>query len=169
MSKDGFLGTDLIDYIYAILHSKRYRNTYHAFLQNDFPVIPYPANGEYFLTMAGYGTKLRNLLIREGINHKDFITRYPVSEGNDIVSTRRFENTGNGVGKVWINEHRYFENVPAGAWNLFISGYQPLDKWLKDRNGMNLSGDDIRHFQKMVVALNETINTMTEIDAYIII
>lgn len=168
-TEGGFLGTDLIDYIYAILHSKRYRNTYHTFLQNDFPVIPYPASGEYFLTMAGYGTKLRKLHLLEGITHKDFITRYPVSEGNDIVSTRRFENTGNGVGKVWINEHRYFENVPAVAWNLFISGYQPLDKWLKDRNGMQLSGDDIRHFQKMVVAQNETVNTMTEIDSYIII
>ena len=50
--EEGFLGTDLIDYIYAILHSKRYRNTYHTFLQNDFPIIPYPVSGDYFLPMA---------------------------------------------------------------------------------------------------------------------
>ena len=165
----GFLGTDLIDYIYAILHSKCFRNTYHTFLQNDFPVIPYPVNGDYFLTIASYGATLRKLHLLEDINQKDFITRYPVSEGNDIVNKRSFEETGDGFGKVWINEHRYFENVPVGAWNLFISGYQPLDKWLKDRNGMKLSSDDIRHFQKMVVALNRTINIMAEIDAHIII
>ena len=119
--------------------------------------------------MASYGATLRKLHLLEDINQKDFITRYPVSEGNDIVNKRSFEETGDGFGKVWINEHRYFENVPVGAWNLFISGYQPLDKWLKDRNGMKLSSDDIRHFQKMVVALNRTINTMAEIDAHIII
>ena len=165
----GFLGIDLMDYIYAILHSKRYRNTYHAFLQNDFPVIPYPENKDYFLTMVGYGATLRKLHLLEDISKKDFITHYPVSEGNDIVSNRRFEETRDGLGRVWINEYRYFENVPIGAWNLFISGYQPLDKWLKDRNGMKLSSDDIRHFQKMVVALNRTINTMEEIDSYIIL
>lgn len=167
--ENGFMGIDLIDYIYAVLHSSRYRKTYHAFLQNDFPVIPYPTSSNYFLLMAEYGARLRNLHLLEDITPKDFITRYPVSTGSDIVSMRKFEDTGNGLGKVWINEQRYFENVPVQTWNIFISGYQPLDKWLKDRNGMKLSGEDIRHFQKMVVALNETIKIMSDIDDNIVL
>jgi hypothetical protein len=162
--ENGFLGIDLIDYIYAVLHSTRYRKTFHEFLQNDFPIIPYPADASYFFEMVEYGSKLRKLHTLADVSNRDFITKYPVSEGNDIVSERTFEETGDGKGKVWINRHRYFEDVPLSAWQLYISGYQPLDKWLKDRNGTRLSGDDIRHFQKMVVALNETINVMAQID-----
>jgi hypothetical protein len=42
--------------------------------------------------------------------------------------------------------------------------YQVCDKWLKDRKGRVLSGDDISHYQRVVVALKETIRLMKEID-----
>jgi hypothetical protein len=35
-------------------------------------------------------------------------------------------------------------------------------KWLKYRRGRKLSFDDIRHYQKIVVALGETIRLMKE-------
>ena len=38
--------------------------------------------------------------------------------------------------------------------------YQVCEKWLKDRRGRELSFDDIRHYQKVVVALGETIRLM---------
>lgn len=160
----GFTGADIMDYIYAVLHSSIYRSTYHELLQNDFPSIPYPKDGACFLQMAGYGARLRSLHSLEGILQKDFITQYPVSEGDDVVTKREFEECGEGLGKVWINGHRYFDHVPVEAWNLIISGYQPLDKWLKDRIGKTLSGDDIRHYQKMVVAMKITVDLMADID-----
>jgi hypothetical protein len=40
-----------------------------------------------------------------------------------------------GDGKVWINGERWFENVPEAVWNFRIGGYQPAQKWLKDRAG----------------------------------
>lgn len=170
LRKDGgFLGTDIMDYIYAVLHSSEYRSTYHEFLQNDFPTIPYPKDGTYFLQMAGCGATLRKLHSLEGIQQKDFITQYPVSEGDDIVTKREFEECGDGWGKVWINKHRYFDHVPTEAWYLIISGYQPLDKWLKDRIGKKLSGDNIRHYQKMVVALDKSIEMMDNIDSQIVL
>ncbi len=165
----GFLGTDVMDYIYAVLHSSEYRTTYHEFLQNDFPTIPYPKDGAYFLLMAGCGAELRKWHSLEDIQQTDFITQYPVSEGDDVVTKKEFEECGDGCGKVWINGHRYFDHVPVEAWNLVISGYQPLDKWLKDRMGMKLSGDDIRHYQKIIVALKMTSDLMADIDAQIIL
>lgn len=42
-----------------------------------------------------------------------------------------------------------------------------LDKWLKDRKGRRLSSGDIRHYQRIVVALSETRRLMREIDASI--
>lgn len=163
----GFLAIDLIDYIYAVLHSGEYRETYHDFLQNDFPTIPYPKDADYFFDMAMYGKQLREAHQLIGIDKKDFITQYPVSDGDNIVTMRKFEETEDGKGRVWINKYRYFDNVPTDAWNLFISGYQPLDKWLKDRIGKELSGDDIRHYQKIVVALRKTIDIKEKIDEII--
>jgi hypothetical protein len=47
------------------------------------------------------------------------------------------------------------------------SGYQVCEKWLKDRRGRELSAEDILHYQKMVVALKETIRLMREVDRVI--
>lgn len=160
----GFLGKDVIDYIYAVLHSSRYRHKYHQFLQNDFPVIPYPDSAEYFFKMSTLGTQLRSYHLLEDISSSDFITQYPVSEGSNLVTIRRYEAIDSVNGRVWINDTRYFDNVPLNSWVLLVSGYQPLDKWLKDRMGLTLSGDDIRHFQMMVVALTKTAELMAQID-----
>lgn len=53
-------------------------------------------------------------------------------------------------------------------WTFQVGGYQVLDKWLKDRRGRLLTFDDLMHYQKIVVALQETIRLMAEIDAAIL-
>ena len=63
-----------------------------------------------------------------------------------------------------INETQYFDEIPLRAWEFYIGGYQPAQKWLKDRRGRTLSFDDILHYQKIIVALNETHRLMQEID-----
>lgn len=54
--------------------------------------------------------------------------------------------------------------VPEVAWNFYIGGYQPAQKWLKDRKGRELSFEDILHYQKIIVALKRTDEIMKEID-----
>lgn len=68
------------------------------------------------------------------------------------------------LGRVYINETQYFDNVPEVAWNFFIGGYQPAQKWLKDRKERRLEFEDILHYQKIIVALSETDRIMKEID-----
>ncbi len=58
-------------------------------------------------------------------------------------------------------------STPEEVWNFHIGGYQVCHKWLKDRKGRTLSDDDLAHYQKIVVALNETIRIMAEIDEVI--
>jgi hypothetical protein len=67
-------------------------------------------------------------------------------------------------GKVFINETQYFDNVPKVAWEFYIGGYQPAQKWLKDRKDRNLEFDDILHYQKIIVALTETERLMRAVD-----
>ena len=71
---------------------------------------------------------------------------------------------GLGTGRVYINKPQYFQRVDREVWELHIGGYQVLHKWLKDRKGRKLSNDDIAHYQRVVVAIKETIRLMSEID-----
>ena len=70
---------------------------------------------------------------------------------------------GGGHGRVHINPDQYFENVPQLAWEFHIGGYQPAQKWLKDRKGRALSFDDVVHYQKIIKILTETDRIMKEI------
>jgi len=90
-------------------------------------------------------------------------TPYPFhGDGNSEVDKPRYEGGPDG-GKVWINPDQYFDEVPAEAWDFHIGGYQPAQKWLKDRRGRALSYDDIRHYQRIIKILTETARIMGEI------
>jgi len=66
--------------------------------------------------------------------------------------------------KVFVNGDFYFDGVSETAWEFYIGGYMPAQKWLKDRKGTVLKAEDIRHYRKIVFALTETARVMEEID-----
>lgn len=154
-----FAPIDLLDYIYAVLHSPAYRERYKEFLKIDFPRVPYPKDAAQFWQLVTYGGALRALHLLESPKLDDFITTYPVVDGDNVVGKIRYEK-----GKVWINDTKYFEGVPEAVWNFYIGGYQPAQKWLKDRKGRPLVYEDILHYRRIVVALAETGRIMGEID-----
>ena len=153
-----FAPIDLLDYIYTVLHSPTYREKYKEFLKIDFPRVPYPKDKETFWQLVKLGGELRQIHLLESPTVEKYITQYPIG-GTNEVSKPKYEN-----GKVYINEMQYFDNVPEVAWNFFIGGYQPAQKWLKDRKERILEFDDILHYQKIIVALTETDRIMKEID-----
>jgi len=149
---------NIFDYIYAILHSPSYRKKYKEFLKIDFPCVPYPKNKKSFKKLVAFGAELRLLHLLELPKVNQFITTYPVA-GSDTVERLDYKNE-----KVIINDEQYFGNVPKLAWDFYIGGYQPAQKWLKDRKGRTLTNSDIEHYQKIIVALTETDRLMKEID-----
>ena len=153
-----FAPIDILDYIYAVLHSPTYREKYKEFLKIDFPKIPYPKDKETFWQLVKLGGELRQIHLLESPIVEKRITTYPQAGNNEVVKIN-FEN-----GKVWINSEQYFDGVPQIAWDFYIGGYQPAQKWLKDRKGRELSFEDILHYQKIIVALAETDRLMKEID-----
>lgn len=157
-----FSPMDIFDYVYAVLHSNKYREAYRAELQIDYPKIPYPIDIDYFLTLVKFGSKLRTIHLFVNPLIKCFITTYPINDGYNTVVKVKYKNN-----KVYINKTQYFDNVPIIAWNFYIGGYQPAQKWLKDRKGRELSFEDIQHYQKIIVALTETDRIMKEIDKVI--
>ena len=320
-----FAPIDILDYIYAVLHSPKYREKYKEFLKIDFPKIPYPKNAKTFWELVALGSQIRQIHLLESPKVEEYITEFNI-DGNCVVEKAMFVNSpplegcptggvviishekeifinktkiiqnpilvlpfnealkqrakelrqaenlsevlfwmqvtkggfhkidfdrqriiGNYIvdfyvknlgliieidgsshdnkqeydakrqqyleslglrvykiqvvdvmkqmktvlkdlenyiveqygekpprpsgtpqegnfGNVFINETQNFENVPEVAWNFYIGGYQPAQKWLKDRKGRKLEFDDIAHYQKIIVALSETNRLMKEID-----
>lgn len=155
---------DIFSYIYAILYDSTYRVRYEDSLRRDFPRVPLTSDRGLFAELVRLGAELIDLhLLRHVPN---LITTYPV-KGTDQVASghpRYAEpNEGRG-GQVYINAEQYFEGVEPEVWEFHIGGYQVLDKWLKDRRGRALSYEDIRHYQRIVAALKETMRIMGDID-----
>ena len=151
---------DLFDYIYAVLHSPSYRERYKEFLKIDFPRIPYPTDWEKFRDLAELGEELRQLHLMEDLPSKTGIT-FPVA-GSLQVDCYRWQDN-----RVYINTEQYFDGVPESAWNFFIGGYQPAQKWLKDRKGLTLSFEDVKHYGRIIYVLQQTERIMMEIDEII--
>ncbi len=149
---------DLFDYIYAVLHSPSYRERYKEFLKIDFPRIPYPTDWEKFRDLVEKGEELRHLHLMEDLPHSTSVS-FPVG-GTLQVDCYRWEQN-----RVYINSEQYFEGVPESAWNFYIGGYQPAQKWLKDRKGMTLSFEDVKHYQRIIYVLLQTKRIMEEIDS----
>ena len=148
---------DLFDYIYAVLHSPSYRKRYKEFLKIDFPRIPYPTDWEKYRDLVEKGEELRQLHLMEDLPHSTGVS-FPVG-GSLQVDCYRWEQN-----RVYINSEQYFEGVPESAWNFYIGGYQPAQKWLKDRKGMTLSFEDVKHYQRIIYVLQQTERIMNEID-----
>lgn len=157
-TENTFAPIDLLDYIYAILHSPSYREKYKEFLKIDFPRVPYPKDKEIFWQLVKLGGEIRKIHLLESPIVEQYITEYPI-DGNNVVGKPKYKD-----GKVYINDTQYFDNVPQVAWGFYIGGYQPAQKWLKDRKDRKLEFDDILHYQKIIVALTETDRLMKEID-----
>lgn len=150
---------DLLNYIYAVLHSRKYRTKYKEFLKIDFPRIPYPKDKEEFSVLARFGKRLQELHLLQISGSHQNIANYDVQQGTDIVEKVTYTDS-----KVYINKDKYFNNIPSAAWNFYIGGYRPAERWLKDRKGVELNSKDIEYYQKIISALVETDRIMNEID-----
>jgi predicted helicase len=157
----------IFDYIYGVLHTPSYREKYNEFLKIDFPRIPYPENKEQFERIVSIGNKLRKLHLMEEIPPQ--ATTFDI-EGDNAVTDVKYEKEipgqawNDNYGKVYVNKTQYFANVPELAWNFYIGGYQPAQKWLKDRKNRTLTYDDISHYRKIIAILIETHKLMQKLD-----
>jgi len=57
--------------------------------------------------------------------------------------------------------------VDEEVFGFMIGGYQVLDKWLSDRKNTTLSIDELLHYMKIIISLQESIRVMRELDEII--
>ena len=149
-------------FCYAILHSADYRKRYGENLLRAFPRIPRPCHIGLFDAL----TRLGQSLIDAHLLKEEATDGVLNGHGENIVGVRmpKYDDLSS---RVWINPGQHFDGVSRDVWEYKIGSYRVSEKWLKDRKGRTLTKDDIDHYQKIVVALSETIRIMKEIDEVI--
>ena len=152
---------DIFAYIYGILHTPSYRKKFKEFLKSDFPRIPYPKYAAQFKTVAEVGRSLidTHLMRDTAPGLSETRARFP-KMGSNIVEEVRFDD-----GRVFINAEQFFDNVPQISWEMPIGGYRPAEKWLKDRKCRALTGDDIKHYQRIIIALMKTAEAFEKLES----
>ena len=164
--QESFGPDDVLNYIYAVLHSPKYRQRYADFLKSDFPRIPLASDPTVFAALVTLGKSLTALHLME--SEGDEVSTFPVA-GDNRVDRVQYAPPTDGVvsGRVFVNRVQYFEGVSPETWEFTIGGYRPTEKWLKDRKGRVLSDDDIDHYRQIIAVLAGTNHLMHEIDELI--
>jgi hypothetical protein len=152
-----------LNYVYAILYSPSYRSRYEDLLKMDYPRIPLAVDQNLLSCLAELGGGLVALHLLETSKVDRLVTEFIGRKNSGVEKVSWSEDT------VWIDKGQTigFRGVRESTWNFQIGAYQICEKWLKDRKGRTLSRDDISHYNKIVVALAETICVMKEIDEVI--
>lgn len=149
---------EIFYYIYAILHSPKYREKYEPLLKYDFPRIPFVDDYDTFKQLSELGKELVELHLMK--KNLPIHTKFEV-EGSNILERVKFEK-----GNVWINKEQFFEGVPKNVWDFNIGGYPVLEQFLKDKNRKNrkLTSNEIMNFLRTVEIIKLTIVIMNKID-----
>lgn len=170
---DGEFGPeDVLAYIYSVFHSPEYRRRFGPMLKLDFPRLPIPSSSGLFTGLAELGHQLMTMHLLGSPIIGDVATFYNGSADAEVEKVSYSDKT------VWLDKARTrgFSQVPKEVWAFRIGGYQVCEKWLKDRQakggknprpGRILSDEDIAHYQKIIVAISETIRIMSKIDEVI--
>jgi hypothetical protein len=166
-----FGAEDLFAYIYGVLQSPGYRERYAEFLIREFPRVPLTHNNEQFAECVSLGKTLLALHLLESLSNRAIT--FPVP-GVSIVGshfpeyvpleTEAPDGSVAEAGRVYINQTQFFLGVSEEAWNLWIGGYQPAQKWLKERMGRKLTFDDLGHYERLIGALEGTIAMASRLD-----
>ncbi len=151
---------EMFYYLYAVLYSPTYRKRYEEFLTIDFPRIPLPSNRVLFGKLSDLGRTLVELHLLKHPGLGETVVGFP--KGNSNIVNRVVYDKANG--RVFINEHQYFEGVSAEVWEYRIGAYQVMEKYLKDRKKRKLSLDEINHYLKVAKAIGSTIDLQKRID-----
>ena len=153
---------DVFYYAYAVFHSPTYRERYAEFLKIDFPRLPLTSDVNLFAALVKLGAELASLHLMKSPKLSNFITTFDIEDGNDVA--RGYPKYDDAKRRVFINKTQYFGGVSQDIWDFHIGGYRVAEKWLKDRRARKLTYEDLTHYQKIVVALAETMRIMTAID-----
>jgi predicted helicase len=164
---------DVLHYVYALLSTPRYRRRYRSFLRSDFPHVLLAPTRERFAQLVRCGRELAALHLLEDSSLSATAVSYPVPGRNRVEaghprhlpagSVDPWDGAVTERGRVYISagearaeRGQFFDGVSTAVWTFEQGGYRVVEKWLKERRGRMLSGDELVGFSRMVDAIERT-------------
>jgi len=140
----------LFFYIFALLHSHRYRTRFATWLRIDFPRIPLPREVELVEKLAVIGQALVDCYTLDA---------YPPSSlpvpARVEVGQPRFIGQDHAMGTLMINPKVGWPGVSSTAWQTRIGAYPVLQRWLRARKGQHLERNALHHLGQTILALDQ--------------
>jgi predicted helicase len=176
---DQLSGQAIFHYIYAVLYSPTYRKLCGSLLKDDYPRIPFASDVSLFVSLSQKGADLVALHLLEE-DYPDATWNQAAAKSKNPFSDDRLHLVSRTVDlsvdagfprfsdrTVWLSDRQGIKPVADEVWEFLLGGYQVCEKWLKDLRGEVLTGDDLRTYMRIVVALTRTLVIMDEIDGTI--
>ena len=150
----------LLHYIYAVLNSPWYRQTYADGLRYGFARVPIARDPELFASLSQVGDYLVNLHLFE---HPDLKQHWPRMDGDDQATLTI---------PVFAAETKTLRLSPALAatpvtpktWAYQQGSYPVLRHYLEQRQGRPLSSEEFDDFRNLAAAVASTILLLPQID-----
>ena len=166
-----FSPVNVLDCIYALLHLPANNKNRKMQVKDNLPAIPLPEDSEIFWKLVELGEVLRKTHLFESPEIIKPTVQFHQKENTQAtcrVTTEKISweptNENETTGLVRINKNHQFQNIPKIAWEFTIGSYQPAQEWLINRSGRLLLDFEIRHYIKIIIALQKTHQLMQEID-----
>ena len=126
---------DIFYYVYGLLHSKDYINSFAADLTKMLPRIPFVDDYETFDLFVEAGKKLANLHLNyEKIKPYDKCNIITYPDANYYVTKMKFSKKGQSNDKSIIeyNDKVFITNIPLKAYNYIVNGKSAIE-WVMER------------------------------------
>jgi predicted helicase len=153
-------------YIYAVVHSQTYRESYAEELKIDFPCVPITSDKQLFWELSDLGLQLSEIHLaasqgntrryRDALGHNDVLRskQNPTWYGTEFVIAPAHPKWS--ADSLAINESSGVACVSEPVWESRVGGYQVAAKWLKDRRGTRLTKEERDRYVLILLALEST-------------
>jgi predicted helicase len=155
-----FSSEDILGYIYAVLHSKTYKQKYTSFLRRDFPKIPLVNDKNLFNDLIIKGKSLFNLHLLFNANNNRLL------DSNTNLTTYKIQKIiyNENEQTIKVNNKEFINNIPKKIWNYEICGYKVLKRWLRGKKGLKINLKEASTFQHIIKIIGESINIIEDIN-----
>lgn len=122
---------DVFYYIYGILHSKDYRETFKFDLKKSLPRIPIVDNYEDFIKFLEAGRKLADLHLNyEKISPYKDCEIIKNKDNYEVIKMKFGKNKDKSI--IQYNDNIIIKNIPAKAYEYVVNGKSAIE-WIMER------------------------------------
>ena len=160
----------VFDAILALLSATSYTTRFAHDLEDDFPHVPFPANPETFQEAARIGARIRALQTFAEPPAEEFRRARLVGQASgpvlDVPTPQRAFAGDGEAGHVALlsDQSLRIANVSERIWQFSVSGYQVLYRWLRARNGDEITAVLQRNILDTVGRIDESLHLFDEAD-----